>query len=227
MKFVSLCLLAYKRPQMLRECLESLLANTDYPYELIVNSDTDNSGNSEYLFDLYKRGKISKLILTNGNNRGVGRSLANCIGVSEGSYICKLDTDLIFKPQWLSRAVSVLEQSNDVGVVGLFDYRNNDPRDTRFQVLEKREGCRIVNDLVSSAYLFRRGHLEIGGWQEDDGFHQKICQTYNLLPALTLEDLVINNGFGVYKSTYVSGTEEAPFKTPTTDHPLIFQGGTI
>src|SRR3990167_10031367 len=108
-KWASLCVLAYKRPQQLKECLNSIFATIDYPNEIIVHLDADDSGNAEYLFSLYKEKKISKLLMNAGNNRGVGRSFANCIGIAEGEFIFKIDTDLIFHPHWLSTSVRYLD----------------------------------------------------------------------------------------------------------------------
>lgn len=220
-KFASLCLLAYKRPIQLRECLNTLLATIDYPSEIIVNLDTDDSGNLEYLTDLYRKGKISKLITSGGNNRGVGRSLANCIGISEGDLIFKIDTDLSFSPGWLSKAVWALEELPEIGAISLFDYNHYDPNDTRFNHYDELKDYWLVDDFVSSIYGFRKSYLDIGGWWEDDGFHKKI-QASGVHLAITKKDYVKNSGFGVGKSTYVSGTEESPFKTPTHDRPLVF-----
>jgi len=44
-KFVSLCLLAYKRPQQLINCITSIRRSTKYPYELIVNMDGGDRDN--------------------------------------------------------------------------------------------------------------------------------------------------------------------------------------
>lgn len=225
MKYSSLCVLAYKRPEMLKQCIESIIATADLPYELIVNLDGDDSGNAEYLFQLYKDKKISYLILNAGNNRGVGRSMANCLGVAEGDYTFKIDTDLIFKPQWLSKAVEILDNFPVVGAVSLFNYRNYDAKDERFQVTNALATCNFVNDFVSSVYGFKsETMLRAGAPLYDDGYHQHLKELgYEL--AITKDDYVTNNGFGVYKSTYVSGTEENPFKTPTHDTPLIFKSG--
>lgn len=222
MKYASLCVLAYKRPKMLEDTLKSILDNTDYPYELIVNCDTDQEGVPEILLRAYKAGMVSKVVLSGGKNRGVGRSFANCIGVAEGDYIFKVDTDLIFQKGWLSQSVYVLENNDDVAVSSPFNYRAWDPNDTRFNVIEERPTCRIVDDLVSSVYGFRRNHIEIPGWINDDGYHQTLCNSLGMKMALTPKDLVTNQGFGIGKSTYVSGTMEKPFKTPTFDKPLIF-----
>lgn len=224
MKLASLCLLAYKRPQQLIECIQSLHQTADYPYELIVNLDGGDEYNIAFLTQELKMGRISKLILSCGNNRGVGRSFQNCLGVAEGDYIFKVDTDLLFKPNWLSTSVGILSNNPDVGAVSLFDYRNYDPNDNRFNIMEEREDCNIVDDFVSSIYGFKHPYT-IEDWVEipDDGFHQS--QGGKL--AITKEDYVINRGFGVGKSVYISGTEEAPFKTPTHDKGLIFKEGLI
>jgi glycosyltransferase involved in cell wall biosynthesis len=221
-EFVSICLLAYKRPERLIECIESIMATADFPFELIINLDGGDAINAGYLAGLWANGKISKLILNNGKNRGVGTSFANCVKLSEGDYIFKVDTDLIFVKGWISQAVNILKNNSDVGAVGLFDYRTYDPADTRFNVIEKREDCRIVDDFVSSAYLFRRDSIKNStGWEEDDGFHQTLQSYYGKL-ALTKEEMARNSGFGVGNSVYVTGTMDNPRKTETFSQPLVF-----
>ncbi len=216
-KFASLCVLGWKRPEMLRSCIESIIQNTTFPYELIVNCDGgDDEANLQYLFQLHKQKRISKIIISNGGNRGVGKSFANCASISDGDYICKIDTDIIFQPGWLETGVKILEKGL-VGAVSFFNYRHYDPNDNRFNVITASEDFCIVDDFVSSIYLFKRESLALPGWNQDDGFHTKLRPL-----AITSEDMVSNHGFGVTKSVYVSGTEDHPVKTPTFDRPLIF-----
>lgn len=230
-KFASLCLLAYKRPQQLKDCIRSLTENTDYPYQLIVNLDTSDAYLTGYLSELLIGGRISNLIINSGNNRGVGRSFQSCIGVAEGDYIFKIDTDLTFSPGWLSKAVGILETNPDIGTVSLFDYNHYDPNDSRFfpstNHVELRPDCIIVNDFVSSIYGFRSEDYYRDDFLNknpipDDGMHQAFG-----LMAITKEDLVKNSGFGV-NSTYVTMPDKDPanaFKTPTDNKPLIFKSG--
>ena len=224
MKQISLCVLAYKRPQLLERCLASIRESSDYPHSVIVNLDGDDSGNSEFLFGLYKRKLISQLSLNAGLNRGVGRSFANCVGLAEGEVIVKVDTDLTFSRGWMSQVVKILDNNQDVGAVSLFNYRHYDPKDERFNVLSEREDCLVVDDIVSSVYAFRKEDLFLGGYDYDDGFHTRLKSHRGAL-ALTKTDMCKNDGFGVGKSVYISGTEEAPFKTPTHSDPLIFNSG--
>lgn len=222
--FVSLCVLSYKRPSMLRNCLTSLVSTADYPYELIVNCDGgDDPENTNWLLRAQQEGKISKLTVTGGLNRGVGRSLQQCLSIAEGQYFAKIDTDLEFKPGWLSKAVAILNDDATIGTVSLFDYRHYDPNDTRFQIIESHPNHNIVTDFVSSIFVARMDYFK-KVWNPydpipDDGLHQMLGGKL----AITKEDYVTNDGFGVTKSTYVSGTEDHPYKTPTHTDPLIFR----
>lgn len=221
-KHLSVCLLAYKRPEWLIETIESIKNSADYPYTLIVNSDgNDDLENKKYLTNLVDRGDISILVNVSGKNRGVGRSFANCIGVSEGDYIAKVDTDLTFTKGWMSESVKLLEKYSNIGAVGLFDYTRYDQNDKRFVVKNTNSEYREVEDLVSSVYVFRREDLIHSGWTEDDGFHQTLKQKKGVL-ALTKEDLVHNRGFGIGKSVYVVGTMESPRKAEICKTPLIY-----
>lgn len=216
--YASLCILAYKRPEWLSECLDSILKTVDYPCEIIVNCDGGDRDcynvAHQYLLD----NKISKLIASNGNNRGVGRAFSNCIGVSEGDFIFKIDTDLVFREGWLSYSV---EQIVNGYTISLFNYRNYDPLDTRFEVIEKSDNVLLVNDFVSSVYGFSREALgELPFMGDDDGYHQLLSTKYPL--AISPVDYVYNRGFGIGKSVYLSGTMDKPYKTPTYNTPLIF-----
>lgn len=216
MKIASICVLAYKRPQLLQESVASLIKTLDYPCEIIINYD-----GVEMIADIMPEMfiKSSKIIINRGKNRGVGRSFQNCIGVAEGDYIVKADSDIIYEPHWLSKAVKCLEKNLDIGAVGLFDYNKWDRHDERFKpennIIGYHEDCIIVKDFVSSIYAFRAKDKELIFPVQDDGNHTK-------LGKLALIDCVNNTAFGVGKSVYVTGTMENPTKTITYDEPLIF-----
>lgn len=217
---VSLCLLAYKRPEWLSECVKSIHANSDVPFELIVNADADDeTGKAAY--ELYKDGLISKLVLVAGKNRGVGRSFQNCLGLAEGDYIFKVDSDIMFELRWLSPCIKILADQH-VAALSPFDYRHYDPADTRFQIEKETESYFVVNDFVSSIYGFRRMWWDINkGKMPDDGFHQELRKWGDL--AITKTDLVTNRGFGIGKTVYVSLNEKGEaVKTPTHDMPKVF-----
>lgn len=215
--FLSVCLLSYKRLDMLSECMRSLKDNADVRYQLIVNSDGGDD-TRDFLMHHYHKGNISNLILNNGENRGVGKSLSNCLTLAEGEYVVKVDSDLYFRPGWMSTGIKALYENPDVGSISFFNYRNYDPNDTRFHIELERDHCNIVNDFVSSIYMFRNESIKDIQPTQDDGNHNKLG-----LLAITKTDLVKNVGFGVGKSVYVSGTMEHPYKTPTHSFPYLLR----
>lgn len=219
MTYASIALLAYKRPSQLKKCMESLLHSLDYPCEIIVHLDGDDSGNAEYLFDMYKKKKISWLIMNGGLNGGVGRSLTRARRLATGKYFVKCDTDLEFEKGWLSNGVSILENNPSVSCVSFFNYNNYDPNDKRFFTTKNLPMCYVVSDIVSSIYLCETEKLPMT--IPDDGIHTQLGGDM----AITKRDYVINTGFGVGRSVYVTGTPENPVVSPVHDTPLLFEFG--
>lgn len=214
--FASLCILAYKRPELLQQCLISLYETVDFPSEIIINFDGTDS------LDFPREFKFSKIIVNKGNNRGVGRSFQNCLGVAEGDYVFKLDADLIFKPGWLSKSIKILDTNEEIGAVGLFDYNRQDPNDDRFKpennIIRTMKTWdfeyQVVKDFVSCGYGFRRKDLNQTDIP-DDGLHQSFGQ-------LAIHDSVDNKSFG-FDSVYVQIKPDGSVdKTPTFDMPLLF-----
>jgi len=222
-KYASLCVLSYQRLEFTKKCLESLL-NTSMGYnaEILVNDDGSNPEVKDYLFGLLKERKISFLILNGGKNMGVGHSIQNCLRLSSGDYLFKIDNDLLFKPNWLETAIDILDDKT-VGCVGLFDYRNYDPNDKRFNIIDQKEKYNIVDDFVSSIYGFRRELWDKYGKElGTDGWHQYVkSQGYNLV--ISKEDMVENFGFGINSSIYLEKQNDGSIETRTTSNkPLIF-----
>jgi len=219
-RFASLCVLAFERPEFLVKSLESLWENTKYPFELIINDDASSGWDvRNLLIDNFSQGKFSHLILNDGKNMGVGRAFRNCIGVSNGDYIFKLDADLKYSHGWLKTTVDIIEKNEDAGCVGLFDYRNYDPQDTRFQKEEERDNCFVVTDFVNSGYGFKRELWDkFGSTMGDDGW-QVFVKSQGYKSLIPKEDVVVNFGFGK-KSVFVNPDGTTREKS---ELPKIFQ----
>lgn len=219
MKFASLCVLSFERPDFTRKSIESLKRNTSYPHELIVNDDASADVYAiGYVRGLFNTKRLSHLILNAGSNMGVGKSFRNCIGVSSGEFIFKLDADLEYLPGWLTTVTNILENNPDVACCGLFNYRHYDRNDTRFEIIEEREDCFIVTDFVNSGYGFKREIFEkYGHTLGDDGWQQYVKDQGHLL-AIPKVDVVYNFGFGK-NSVYV---KDGKVREVSKD-PLIFK----
>ena len=220
--FVSLCILSFKREAMLLNCLNSLLETIDYPCEVIVNDDTGE--NQRALNTYFEMKRISKLILTNGNNRGVGASFQNCLSLAEGEYVVKMDTDLTFEPEWLSVGVRILKNAPDLAALSFFNYRHYDPKDERFNTLERHSSYNVVDDFVSSIYIARRKDLIRLQPMGDDGNHLRLRDLTAGKLAVTNKDYCTNVGFGIGRSVYIEGTPEKNWVRKTYNTPHIVRG---
>ncbi|KKU90179.1 MAG: hypothetical protein UY20_C0001G0030 [Candidatus Yanofskybacteria bacterium GW2011_GWA1_48_10] len=115
---LSIIILSYRAPEMLRLCLSSLSKSLpkDLNAEIIV---VDNQSSLETQFvaeDEFKRLKIKLIPLT--ENEGYTRAVNRGIEEASGEYILYSNHDVVFQPNFFKTLVSYLENSRDVGLVG-------------------------------------------------------------------------------------------------------------
>lgn len=230
---ISLCVLSYNRKDFLRESIETALAGAEEPFELIVHDDgSTEPGLREYLTGLINHGRISHLILNPpGHNEGQGIALNRLFFMAKGSIICKADHDLVYKPGW-DRAIRDVIEANEhtrarydtspvprIGALGLFKYP---AEPVRFEdmLISERASVGVpwyeVKDFVGSFMAIpRRVFYKFGPFEErspafaeDAVWKQTLAKASDWCNALTYEDYVVNQGFGVGPSTLVEGFEE-------------------
>jgi len=206
---------------MLKESIESLLPTLkNKNVEIIIHDDGSDNDVKSYIFDLVKQKKVSFAIFNAGNNLGIGEAIQKCLKLSSGEFLFKADADIIYKEKWLENAISVLN-SDRVGAVSLFNYRNYNREDNRFNILHSTNNYHVVDDFVSSIYGFKRKRLDEFGYPGTDGWHQVVGKKYNL--AITKDDYVANIGFGLGNSVWVVQKKDGTISSATIhEEPLMF-----
>lgn len=112
---VSIVIVNRNRPDLLRDCLSCLRANTaGHAYEIIV---VDNESAPDHLDDIAALTHHHKLI-TLREDRSFGE--ANNIGVEQarGTYVVLLNNDCFVQPGWLTPLIRTLERVPLAGAVG-------------------------------------------------------------------------------------------------------------
>lgn len=108
---VSICIPAYNAERFIEETLESALAQSYAPIELIVSDDGSTDCTRAIVKRLASRGVQ---LVTQPHNLGMFGNFNAVIRASSGKYVVKLDADDLIEPDYCSQMVAVMEQYPDV-----------------------------------------------------------------------------------------------------------------
>jgi glycosyltransferase involved in cell wall biosynthesis len=174
-KLVSVVIPTYNRRHLVVEAIESVLAQTYRPLEIIVVDDGSTDGTEEEL----SRFK-DKLRYLRQENRGPSAARNLGIRAATGEFVALLDSDDLWEPAKIEKQVALMERSPQVGVVFCEIQRLNVttgetvvrhcPRDLRGDLRREllRRNCVIGSD---SAVVVRRACFDqIGVF--DEGLQQ-------------------------------------------------------
>lgn len=109
--FFSIIIPVYNVAPYLRECLDSVLAQTFSEWEAINVDDGSTDGSSQILDEYAKRDKRFK-VLHQGNG-GVSRARNVGISIASGKWIGFVDPDDVLDPQWLQVAYEKMSPGVD------------------------------------------------------------------------------------------------------------------
>jgi len=101
---------------VLRLCIDSLRANTEAPYDLLVFDNGSAVEVVAYLEERHAKAQIDYLILSS-KNLGKGGAWDVVFPAAPGEIIAYADGDVYFRPGWLSQALRILETFPRVGMV--------------------------------------------------------------------------------------------------------------
>jgi glycosyltransferase involved in cell wall biosynthesis len=112
------------RFDVLRLCLESLIANTPEPHDLIVFDNASCPEVIDYLRELRDEGQIHYLMLASQNIGKIG-ALQLLFRACPGDIIAYNDDDVFFLPGWLDAHLKILDTYPKVGMVTGFYIRSH------------------------------------------------------------------------------------------------------
>jgi glycosyltransferase involved in cell wall biosynthesis len=104
------------RLDVTRLTIESILANTERPFELLVFDNGSSEEMRRFLQGLYEAGKIDTLLLSS-RNIGKLNALWRIANAAQGSVIAYTDDDVYHLKGWLPEHLRVLDTFPNVGAV--------------------------------------------------------------------------------------------------------------
>ena len=105
--FLSVIIPSYNRYAYLQELVDSIHAQADYPFELIVHDDNSRDGTKELLPKLDS--KLSATIYSHGLNYGLAESINRLVRLANSNYILMLNADLKIQQPIFQDTVNVLK----------------------------------------------------------------------------------------------------------------------
>ena len=111
---VSVILTCYNYGKYLKETVQNTLASTYPNFEIIIINDGSTDAYTKKILSSIKHKKIKIL---HQENAGLATARNNGIKVSSGKYFLPLDADDLIHPDYLTRAVQILETQPVVGFV--------------------------------------------------------------------------------------------------------------
>lgn len=108
---VSVCIGAYNRKETIRECVDSVLAQTWENKEVVVVDDASTDGTREVLQEY---GERIHLICRDSNSGICPVTRNQAARASKGKYVAFLDSDDVWYPEKLEKQVGFLEANPDI-----------------------------------------------------------------------------------------------------------------
>ncbi len=101
--------------EYLSKTIESVLGQTFLDFEFIIVDDNSTDGTREIIGNFAS--KDSRVVLVDGDRKGIGGALNKGCKLAQGKYIARIDADDICQPNRLQEEVDYLESHNDVVLV--------------------------------------------------------------------------------------------------------------
>jgi GT2 family glycosyltransferase len=206
----------WNKKELTKNCIDSIVRCTIYPYKIIAVDNASNLSTKEYLESLKKQDRFDFILIRNEQNLGNTKAVNQGIVASRGEFICILDNDTVVTPGWLEEMVAIAQSQGNIGIVNPLSNtlgtspRTNSARDIEECAREclKYKGQYVeLGACVGFCTVVKREVIDkIGGWDEafSPGYFDDTEYSYRAMKA----------GYKSVcaKGAYVYHSEHASFK---------------
>lgn len=172
MELISVIMPAYNASRFVREAIESILAQDDTCFELIVVDDCSTDNTASICSEYAQRDSRVSLLRTHVNS-GISGALNVGLAAARGVLIARMDADDISLPSRLSRQRAHLQANPSIGVCGMgieimdADGRSLGRPSTAIGVDLIERLAAWCSPLAHPTWMFRREVVDvIGGYRD-------------------------------------------------------------
>ncbi len=103
--------------EVTRECVDSILKNTAYPYRLILVDNGSEKDTEDYLAGLKAKHGLDLLLIRNNKNLGFVKAVNQGMVASDVPYLCIMNNDTIATEGWLTEMMDVMARNPEIGLL--------------------------------------------------------------------------------------------------------------
>lgn len=170
MKQISVVIPTYNYGRFLREAIDSVLAQTYAPLEILVVDDGSTDDTEQIVASYGERVRYIRQ-----RNAGVGAARNNGIAQARGEYVAFLDSDDLWLPEKLAKEIARFEADPELGLVysGAERFDQSGTLDVSLDGIEgwiAPELLRLERSVISSGssiLIPKRVAEEVGGFNAD------------------------------------------------------------
>jgi glycosyltransferase involved in cell wall biosynthesis len=161
---LSIVIPCYNQWHFVEEAINSVESNNEITYEIIVINDGSTDLLTKQKCSIISQRGIS---IISQNNSGLAKSRNNGINIAKGDYILPLDADNKINPDFINKAIEILELIPEVSIVysdrQLFGESNDLIKVGKFDLIRM-----IFGNYIDACAIYRKQvWKEIGGYDEN------------------------------------------------------------
>lgn len=174
---IDVCVCTYNRPQKLKECIQSLIAQeTNGTAELrIIIVDNDQKQTGRYIAESIAASSAVPIIYLNEDHRGISYARNKCLDAIDADYFCFIDDDEIAPPHWIKSLYQALNNYSVAVVSGpvIATYPENTPRwviESKVFERPRRSSGEILKSVATGNCIIKTSVIRSSGIRFDHKF---------------------------------------------------------
>jgi O-antigen biosynthesis protein len=119
-KLMSIIILNWNRLHYTRQTVETIIAKTTVPHELIFVDNGSKDGTQEYLLDMQTKTNAKNVICQfNNKNLGVAGGRNSGLAKATGDYLVTIDDDILVPDKWDILMANACDKIPSLGITGV------------------------------------------------------------------------------------------------------------
>lgn len=198
-KLLTISVVTFNNLEFTKDFVESLFANTNLPFDLIVVDNNSTDGTQKYLKDL-QANKDIKLIFNN-ENKGFGPAHNRAFEICKTKYIAPMNNDIVIPKYFIDRAFKTFIDNPEIKQLGAMQKKTIEETNklTPDSFSPTISIIKAPQDYIGGSFFITENSLisEIGGLF-DERFEVGFCEDVDLSWRIGLAGHKLGNITNLY-----------------------------